>query len=117
MNHNIEENIKRPHYTAVAKPKQSHGVATTRKLKEGKQIIKRMLVFACCPFAVQDNGEITVYFCRSAVATLRNLSCKWDHVTCASQDRLASEKGPRKQKMKEKEEEKGAKEEKVSVEI
>lgn len=76
-----------------------------------------MLVFACCPFAVHDNGEIIVYFCRSAVATLRNLSYKWDHVTRVSQDRLASEKGSRKQKMKEKEEEKDVKEEKVRVEI
>ncbi len=68
-------------------------------------------------FVVQDNGEIIVYFCQSAVATLCNLSCKWDHVTRVSQDRLASEKGPRQQKMKEKEEEKNVKEEKVSGEI
>lgn len=34
-----------------------------------------------------------------------------------SQDRLASEKGSKKQKMKEKEEEKDVKEEKVSVEM
>lgn len=36
---------------------------------------------------------------------------------CVSQDRLASEKGPKQQKMKEKEEEKEVKEEKVSGEI
>lgn len=38
-------------------------------------------------------------------------------MTRVSQDRLASEKGPRQQKMKEKEEEKNVKEEKVSGEI
>lgn len=122
-NHKIKESIKRPCYTltALAKANYFPTVATMTKRivkwnEQNKQRTGRRDASVCLLSAVQNGDEIIVYFCH-AVDTLRNLSCKWNHVTCVPQERLTSKRGSGTEKMKEKEEGSEVKAENVSVEM